>query len=140
MLRRAFVVIAIILVGAGSTSAQGKWWQSERFVKELQLTADQSRLLESVFQASLPALRERKQALDKAETQFALLMERGGDAAIMEQLNHLEHARAELNKARILMLLKMKYALTSTQWAKYTALHDALERERRQSATVSSGK
>jgi hypothetical protein len=47
----------------------------------------------------------------------------------MEQVNHLETARAELSKSRTWMLLRMRKVLTANQWAKFTALqHEAAQR------------
>lgn len=129
-LQRTFALLAIVLLGATPAVAQGKWWQSEKFTRELKLTQEQSKRLEDIFQASLPALRAHKKTLDQVETKFAALMERGGDQQIMEQLNYVETARAELNKSRWMMLLRMKNALTTDQWAKFTALHQAAEHER----------
>lgn len=112
-------------------SAQGfKWWQSEQFIKELGLTSEQSRTIENIFQASMPTLRALKKALDDAEAEFERRWERGDEVPIMEQVNQVEAARAELNKARTMQLLRMRYVLTSAQWAKFTALHQAAERER----------
>jgi Spy/CpxP family protein refolding chaperone len=145
LLRRISALFAIVLLCASPAVAQGKWWQSEKFTRELKLTQEQSRRLEDIFQSSLPALRTHKKSLDEAETKFAALMERGGDQQIMIQLNYVETARAELNKARVMMQLRMKNALTTDQWAKFTALHQAADRERLQrehpgSAGAATGK
>jgi hypothetical protein len=43
---------------------------------------------------------------------------------VMEQVDSVEAARAELNKLRIAMLLRMRRSLTADQWAKFTALHE----------------
>jgi Spy/CpxP family protein refolding chaperone len=132
-LRRVSALFLLVVLAASPALAQGKWWQADhQYFRELRLTAAQSQRLEAIFQESVPSLRALKAALDKVEKQFDALMERGGDQAIMEQLNHVETARAELNKARTMMLLRMKNALTQDQWAKFTALHQAAERERLQ--------
>jgi len=94
------------------------------------LTQEQSRRLEEIFQTALPALKAHKQALDQAEGRFEQLVENGADRDVMEQVNTVEGARAELNKARTMMLLRMRRVLTTDQWAKLTALHQADERER----------
>ncbi len=122
----------VALVWAAPASAQGfKWWQSERYKRELGLTADQSRRLEDIFQAALPSLRAQKKILDEVEAEFERVVERGDDATVMEQVGRLEAARAELNKTRTFMLVRMRRALTIDQWAKFGALHQAVERERR---------
>ena len=56
----------------------------------------------------------------------------------MDQVERVEAARAELNKSRTMMMLRMRRVLTRDQWAKFTALHQAAERER--SAATSAGK
>jgi Spy/CpxP family protein refolding chaperone len=131
LLRRIALIPLIVLLTVPAF-AQGKWWQSEKFTRELGLTQEQSRRLEEIFQAALPTLRTQNKALTKAETELEALVERGGDQAVMEHLNHVESARAELNKTRTLMLLRMRKVLTTDQWAKFTALHQAIERERLQ--------
>jgi Spy/CpxP family protein refolding chaperone len=130
-LGRAAVVTAALLFLAAPAVAQGfKWWQSDLYKRELGLTAEQSRRLEDIFQAAAPNLRVQKKALDQAETEFERLVEKGDDGAVMEQVGRVEIARAELNKSRTMMLLRMRRVLTTDQWAKFTALHQAAERER----------
>ena len=130
-LGRAALVTAALLFLAAPAIAQGfKWWQSDLYKRELGLTAEQSRRLEDIFQAAAPTLRIQKKALDQAETEFERLVEKGDDGAVMEQVGRVEIARAELNKSRTMMLLRMRRALTTDQWAKFTALHQAAERER----------
>ena len=95
-----------------------------------ELTAEQSKRLEDVFQEAVPTLKSQKKALDQAEAEFERLLERGDDGSVMDQVKRVEAARAELNKSHTLMLLGMKRVLTADQWAKFTAMHQAAERER----------
>lgn len=128
---RYTALIAVALLLAVPAAGQGfKWWQSDQYKRELGLTSEQSRRLEEVFQAAVPGLRDQKRVLDQAEAEFERLVEKGDDGAVMEQVGRVEAARAELNKSRTMMLLKMRRALTTDQWAKFTALHQATERER----------
>ena len=54
------VVLGAVFLSAVPASAQGfKWWQSDRFKKELGLTQDQSAHNEDVFQHTLPVLRKQ---------------------------------------------------------------------------------
>jgi Spy/CpxP family protein refolding chaperone len=48
----------------------------------------------------------------------------------MDQVNAVESARAELNKTRVMMLLRMRRSLTADQWAKFTALQQQREAAR----------
>jgi Spy/CpxP family protein refolding chaperone len=123
----ALCVFAALLLAVQPVAGQGlKWWADDEFKKELGLTVEQTRRLEEIFQKALPGLKVQKSALDVAEAQFEKLIERGGDAA-MEQINVVEAARFELNKSRQRMLVNMRNLLTSEQWAKFTALHQAME-------------
>ena len=125
-------VAAFLVVGVTPADAQrGKWWQDERFVRELGLTAEQRTRLEEIFQKTQPTLRARMQALDEAQAQFDRLAEKADDASVMEQVAVVESARAELNKARTMMLLRMRRSLTADQWAKFTALHQASDQRNR---------
>jgi Spy/CpxP family protein refolding chaperone len=121
--RRAAAAAALLLVVAVPAAAQrGKWWQNDRFVRELGLTPEQSTRLEGIFQKHQPTLRQRMEALEQAEKSFDKAVETGDDNAVMGQVDVVEAARAELNKTRTLMLLRMRRSLTADQWAKFTAL------------------
>ena len=117
---------AIVLFWCVPALAQrGKWWQNDRFVHELGLTMEQRNHLEEIFQKTLPSLQQKMKALDEAQAQFDRLVEKADDATVMAQVVAVEAARAEVSKARTLMLLRMRRSLTTDQWAKFTALHEA---------------
>jgi Spy/CpxP family protein refolding chaperone len=99
----------------------------------LRLTPEQSKRLEEVFQAAVPTLKSLKKSLDQAESEFERLVERGDDGSVMDQVERVEAARAELNKSHTMMMLRMRRVLTADQWAKFTAMHQAAERERNRS-------
>ena len=125
----ALALAAALIWTSLPLTAQGfKWWQSDKYKKELGLTADQTRRVEDVFQKALPTLKVQKTALDEAEAKFERLVERGDDATVMEQVNLVEAARADLNKTRTMMLLSMRKVLTREQWTKFNAMHQAAER------------
>lgn len=126
----AFCALSFVVLLASGLSAQGfKWWQAEHVIKELGLTQEQTRSLEDVFQKALPKLKAQKTGLDTAEAEFQRLID-SGDPAAMDQINIVEAARAELNTSRARMLFNMRQLLTRAQWAKFTALQQAAERER----------
>ena len=117
---------AIVLLWCVPALAQrGKWWQDERFGRELGLTTEQRTHLEEIFQKTQPTLRMKMKALDEAQAQFDRLVEKADDATVMAQVTTVETARAEVSKARTMMLLRMRRSLTTDQWAKFTALHEA---------------
>jgi Spy/CpxP family protein refolding chaperone len=130
ILTRWVIVGALAVLAAAPLLAQrGKWWQDEQFRRELALTAEQSTRLEAIFQKTQPTLRERMDSLNRAQEQLDRLIEKGDDASVLEYVGVVESARAELNKTRTMMLLRMRRTLTADQWAKFTAL--AEERNRR---------
>lgn len=133
LLRQFVVSFAVLVAVALPAAGQGKWWQSEEYKRELRLTPEQSKKLEDVFQAAVPTLKSLKKALDQAESEFERLLERGDDGSVMDQVERVEAARAELNKSHTLMMLKMKRVLTAEQWAKFNAMHQTAERERNRS-------
>ena len=125
-----FCVLALCLA-ATPASAQGfKWWQDEGYKRELGLTPEQSTRLEEIFQTSSHSLRQQKESLDRAQAEFDRIVERGDDTTIMEQVDAVESARAQLNKGRVMMLLRMRRTLTADQWAKFTALNERYRAER----------
>jgi Spy/CpxP family protein refolding chaperone len=134
LLRQIVVSFAVLLTLALPAAGQGKWWQSEEYKRELKLTTEQSKRLEDVFQAAVPTLKSLKKALDQAESEFERLLERGDDGSVMDQVERVEAARAELNKSHTLMMLKMKRVLTAEQWTKFNAMHQTAERERNRSS------
>lgn len=107
---------------AGQAVEPLKWWQSEKYVKALVLLPEQSRQIEDIFQKAVPKLKETNSALVEAEAKFERLIERGDDGLVMEQINVMEAARAELSKARTLMLYDMRKVLTKEQWAKFKTM------------------
>ena len=134
LLRQFVVSFAVLVAVALPAAGQGKWWQSEEYIRELRLTPEQSKKLEEVFQASVPTLKSLKKALDQAESEFERLLERGDDGSVMDQVERVEAARAELNKSHTMMMLRMKRVLTTEQWTKFNAMHQTAERERNRSS------
>jgi len=134
LLRQFLVSFAVLVAVALPASGQGKWWQSEDYIRELRLTPEQSKKLEEVFQASVPTLKSLKKTLDQAESEFERLLERGDDGSVMDQVERVEAARAELNKSHTMMMLRMKRVLTTEQWTKFNAMHQTSERERTRSS------
>jgi Spy/CpxP family protein refolding chaperone len=113
-------------------AAQGKWWQSERFQRELHLTADQISRIEEVFDAAIPELRRQKRELDQLETRLSHLIDTSEDeAAVMREADHVEATRSELSKARTRMLLRIRRVLSAEQRVKLAELHGQWERERK---------
>lgn len=131
---RPATLLAVVLTLLPSTAgAQSfKWWQSERFQRELQLTADQIAKIEDVFQSAVPELRQHKRTLDSLEQDLARLIDTSADEdLVMAQADRVEAVRSELSKGRTRMLVRMRLALTSDQRIKLAKLHNEWERTRK---------
>jgi len=131
--RPAALLVLFLGVAPAIGEAQGfKWWQSERFQRELQLTTDQISRIEEVFQSSVPDLRQRKEKLDRLEKDLSRLIDTAADEpSVIQQLNRVEEVRSELSKARTLMLLRIRRLLNPDQRVRLVALHDEWERNRK---------
>jgi Spy/CpxP family protein refolding chaperone len=129
VLIRAAALFGVLLLVSVPAVAQGKWWTSDVFKRELGLTTVQTERLEDIFQKAMAGLKAKSAKLEDAEKEFQRLIT-AGDAAAMEQINIVETARFELNKTRALMLWNMRQVLTTDQYVKVTALQQAQAAER----------
>lgn len=130
LVRAVLLATLLACVAAPAFAQRGKWWHDDRFRTELGLTPEQSARLEEIFQKTQPVLRQRMQALDTVEEEFDRRVETGDDASVMDYVGTVEDARAELNKTRTVMLLRMRRSLTADQWATFTALAEQRARPR----------
>jgi Spy/CpxP family protein refolding chaperone len=137
------VLAAVLLAVPPVASAQGfKWWQSERFQKELELTAEQITRLEGLYQTTEPTLRAQKQALDRREDKLSTVIAdpASDEPAVMLASDRVEAARNELSRTRTLMLFRMRRILTDDQNVKMKQMHERdRSRDRRPSTDKPKG-
>lgn len=138
MTRKTLVCLALSLatlaVVALPAGAQGfKWWQNDRFKRELSLSSDQVTRLDEIFQALQPTLKTQKEQLDKLERRLSKVINdpKSDEAAVLQALERVESARGELSRSRTLMTFRMRRLLTDEQNARMKKLHEEWERERR---------
>ena len=125
------MALALLVGGfAAPAGAQGqtgyRWWNQEKFQKELSLTADQIAKLDAINQAAEPTLRAQKAAFDKCEEKLSKIISdaKSDEAQVIQATERLDAARAELNKTRTLQLFRMRRILTDEQNAKLKEMHD----------------
>ena len=137
MSRKLFICLTLSLVGlgwAGPAEAQRfRWWNDDRFIREMSLTAEQRTRIEAVFQAAQPALRAQQRALSMLEAELSKLVQ---DAKVDEsELEHfvvkVEAARADLARTRTVMIYRIRRIITLDQHVKLQKLFDDREKERR---------
>lgn len=132
--RYAAALALVLLLVPDLARAQGfKWWQAERFQRELALTPDQISLIEEIFQTSMPDARQHKETLDRQEHELSAMIDSAADETlVMQQLDRVEAARSALSKSRTRMLLRMRRVLSAEQRVKLGALHQEWDRARKQ--------
>ena len=142
-LRKSFICLVlslIVLAAAAPVLAQSqgfafKWWQSERFKKELSLTQEQITRIEGIYQATEPLLRAQKQAVDRREEKLSKTIQnpKSDEATVVQAIDRLEAARSEISRTRNLMFFRIRRVLTDEQNVKINAMHakDRAERESR---------
>ena len=145
-LRKLFICLVLSLIVqavAAPAFAQGfKWWQTERFQKELKLTKEQITRIDGIFQASEPLLRAQKQAVDRREEKLTKVINdsKSDEAAVVQATDRLESARNELTRTRTLMLFRIRRVLTDEQNVKIRAMHDRDRAEREKAERDRKGK
>jgi Spy/CpxP family protein refolding chaperone len=130
----AFAILALALPALGGPDfPEGKWWKRPRLAAAINLTAEQSRDIEKIFVRSRTRLIDLKADLEKKQLALQSSMEdQTADRRTVEkQIEAVENARAELQKARALMVLDMKQILKPEQWERLLQMQQEM-RERLQ--------
>jgi Spy/CpxP family protein refolding chaperone len=129
-LRKLFICLGlslIVLAAATPSFAQGfKWWQTERFQKELKLTAEQITRIEGIFKGSEPLLRAQKEAVDRRQEKLSKVISdpKSDEPAVIQATDRLELARNEMTRTRTLMLFRIRRVLNDDQLVKLNAMHE----------------
>ena len=96
----------------------GKWWTSPDMAQKLNLTDDQKRRMDDIFQQHRLKLIDLQASLEKEEISLEPLVgaEQPDDAKVFAQIDRVAQARAELEKANSRMLWQVRRVLTPDQW------------------------
>jgi len=137
--RRGWLAVMLLLAMTGSARAQSfgfPWWRDAQFQKDLSLTNDQSARIDTVFQATISLLRQKRQELDQQEAELSRLIAANADeATVVRQVDKVEGVRASLNKHRTLMLLRMRQVLSPDQRVKLNKLYEERQKDQKDKAT-----
>lgn len=128
-LAAAFILVTAL---AGPAHAQSfKWWQNDRFQRELAMSPEQIARIEDIYQSAGPAMRTRKAALDRLQSDLSKLVAdgRAEESTADDLIAKVEAARAELGHTRGVMLYRIRRILTSDQHVKLKVLFAEHERE-----------
>ncbi len=96
----------------------GKWWDNPELSRQLNLTAEQQKKMDEVFQQHRLRLIDLHAALEKEEAILDPLINAANpdDAKVLPQIDRVAQARAELEKANARLLLGLRHVLTPEQW------------------------
>ncbi|HEY6064767.1 MAG TPA: periplasmic heavy metal sensor [Thermoanaerobaculia bacterium] len=134
-------LVAILIFAFVATTAaalpdlpEGKWWKRPRIAAEINLTPEQESRIESIFSRGRSTLIDRKANLEKRQGELQDLLEdsNADRRAVESRIEAVENARAELQKARVLMVLDMKQVLKPEQWDRLVRLSQEFRQQRRE--------
>ena len=146
ILRKSFICLVLSLIVLGTASPamaqRFKWWQNERFQKELVLTTEQISRIEGIYQTTEPMLRAQMRATEKHEDKVSKLIQdpKSDEASVLQATDRLEAARNELSRTRTLMLFRIRRVLSEEQNIKINAMHERDRKEREQRDRERKGK
>jgi Spy/CpxP family protein refolding chaperone len=94
-----------------------EWWKTPRYMQELKLTAEQSAEIDQIVQASRARMTADKEDLDRAQSDFRMLMERpsANQRELLKAAERLEMARYSIAKERTMMGVRIHSLLTPEQ-------------------------
>ncbi len=118
--------------GHSAPRPPSRWWTTEKYTQELKLTPEQSAEIEQIVQGSMARLKGDKEDLDRAQSDFRLLMERSNvsERELLKAAERLEMARYSISKERTTMLVRIHSVLTPEQRRGLDAIAKRHEAER----------
>jgi Spy/CpxP family protein refolding chaperone len=114
-------------------SDHGKWWNNPNIVEKLQLSDDQRKAMDGIFQQNRTQLIDLRANLEKAEVALEPLMgdDQPNESAVFSQIDKVAQARAELEKANARFLFALRGKLTPDQWKQVQQYRENRENMRR---------
>lgn len=108
------------------------WWKTPKYVQELKLTPEQTAQLEQIITAGRAQMTADKEDLDRAESDFRLLMSQPSapKRELLKAADRLEMARYQIAKERTMMTVRIHSVLTPEQRSGLSAIAKRHEAER----------
>jgi len=102
----------------GGEGIHGRWWNNPKIVEHLKLTAEQQKAFDGILLQHRETLIDLRGNVEKAELAMEPLMrdDQPNEARILNQIDKVAQARAELEKANARYLLAIRSKLTPEQW------------------------
>ena len=103
----------------------GRWWDDKHFAKQLKLTDDQQRHMDTIFEQNRPMLLKRYESLEQEEQRMEAMTHAKtlDEAALFAQVDRIEQARADLGKATLHYQVQIRNELDQDQISKLEDQH-----------------
>lgn len=101
----------------------GKWWWDPGLVRALDLTSDQQKRIDDIYQQNRDRLIALSAALQKEQSAFEPLLntDQLDQTRAAAQIDRIAQARADLEKTNARMLLSFRGVLSREQWKRLQA-------------------
>jgi Spy/CpxP family protein refolding chaperone len=95
----------------------GRWWDDKHFAKQVQLRPDQQRRMDSIFEQNRTVLLKRYESLEQEEQKMLTLTQARtlDENALFAQIDRVEQARADLEKANTHLLFQIRSEMDTDQ-------------------------
>lgn len=122
----------VVAGAAGLDLPHGKWWENERVIQRIGLTADQQKSIGDLVYAHAMRMIDLNAGLKKSELELADLVDQDAfDAdAIRKAFAAYQAAKDRLENERFEMLLAVRAELTADQWKQLLEIRRFLEQRR----------
>lgn len=96
----------------------GRWWNNPQIAEKLNLTEDQRKAMDSIYQQHRTQLIDLRASVEKAEVAMEPMLsaDQPNESEVLAQIDKVAQARAELEKANARFLFELRSKLTPEQW------------------------
>ncbi len=128
----ALVLSALPAAARDYNLPPGKWWENDRIVAHLELTADQQARIKDLVYGHATRMIDLNAELEKSKLALENQVEQENfdPKAIRQFFAHFQEARRLLESERFEMLLSVRQVVTHEQWKKMLSLRERLEHMR----------
>ena len=137
LMKRMMMVMVVVAASTGAMAAgldlpHGKWWENERVVQRIGLTADQQVAISDLVYRHAHRMIDLNAGVKKAELELAELVDRTDldPDAVRKAFAAFQTARQRLENERFEMLLAVRATLTGEQWQELLEMKRQLDRLR----------
>lgn len=117
--------------GAMGFSVDRKWWSDPEVAQQLNLSAEQIKRMDTIFEQSKLQLIDARANVEKQEVLLEPLLSANpvNTVRASAQIDKVANARADLEKSNAKMLLGIRGVLTADQWTKLNERHHGRGRD-----------